>query len=188
MGRRKSYDRAAVLDRAMRVFWTKGYEGAHLSELLEATGLSRSSLYDGFGGKEGLYRAALEHYVDGLGDLLALLEREPLGVANVRAFHRAQLEHDFLHGCFALNTIREKHVVPRSAWHTIETFTEGLGARLRSNLRAAARSGELPPESDPDDVAGALAVFDMGLLGYRSLGAKPQEALRLVEQIERLLE
>jgi TetR/AcrR family transcriptional repressor of nem operon len=187
MGRPKSYDRTTVLERATRLFWTQGYEGTHLSDLVEATGLNRFSLYNEFGGKEGLYTAALEHYVASLAPLTALLEREPLGLGNVRAFHRAQLEWDFQDGCFALNTIREKHVVPPIAWATIRAFSAGVRERLGNNLRAAAASGELPPERDPDVLAATLVVFDMGLLTYRSSGAQPAEALRLIEEIERLL-
>ena len=188
MGRPKSYDRTEVLDRAMRLFWRKGYEGTHLSELVEITGLNRFSLYNEFGGKEGLYGAALEHYISGLGDLLAILEREPLGLANIRAFHRAQLVDEFQEGCFALNTVREKSVVPPSAWSTVEGFTRGTDERLLANLRAAARSGELPPGRDPEVLAATVAAFDMGLMSLRTLGVSPQEALRLVEEIERLLE
>jgi TetR/AcrR family transcriptional repressor of nem operon len=187
MGRPKSYDRATVLERATALFRVRGYEGTHLSDLVEATGVNRFSLYNEFGGKEGLYRAALEHYVEGLGELVGLLAREPLGLANVRAFHRAQLEIDFSDGCFALNTVREKHVVPPSAWSEVEGFTTGLREGLRRNLCAAADAGELPAGRDPALLAPVLAAFDMGLLSFRSLGASPAEAGRMVEEIERLL-
>ena len=188
MGRPKSYERTEVLDRAMRLFWARGYEGTHLSDLVEATGLNRFSLYNEFGGKEGLYRAALEHYVAGLGELLAILDREPLGLANVRAFHRAQLVDEFQDGCFAIHTIREKNVVPTSAWGTVRDFTAGTRERLLRNLRAAAATGELPPDRDPETLASLLAAFDMGLLSLRSLGTTPEVALRLIQEVERLLE
>jgi TetR/AcrR family transcriptional repressor of nem operon len=188
MGRPKTYDRRTALERAMGLFRAKGYEGTHLAELVEVTGLNRFSLYKEFGGKEGLYGAALRQYVEGLEELVALLDREPLGLANVRAFHRAQVAMDFEHGCFALNTVRERHVVPASAWATVEEFTAGMRGRLRANVRAAAEAGELPADRDPTALATALAVFDMGLLSYRSLGVEPAEVLRLVEEIERLLE
>ena len=58
-GRPRSYDREEVLERAMTLFWEKGFEGAHLGELVEVTGLNRFSLYKEFGGKEGLFRDAL---------------------------------------------------------------------------------------------------------------------------------
>ena len=113
MGRPKTYDRSEVLRKATDLFWRKGYEGTHLGELVMATGINRFSLYKEFGGKEGLFQAALEDYLAGLAGLSAILEREPLGLANLRAFYETFLEQEFLHGCFALNTIREKHVVPR---------------------------------------------------------------------------
>lgn len=187
MGRHRTYDRDLALDRATRLFWAKGYEGTHVSELVEATGLNRFSLYNEFGGKEGLFRAALEHYVDGLGELLGILDREPLGLANVRAFHRAGIAFDFLHGCFALNTIREKHVVPESTWSIVASFSADVRERLLENLRAASAKGELAPERDPEVLATTLSIFDMGMMSYRSLGASPAEALRQVQEVERLL-
>ena len=187
MGRPKSYERTEVLDRAMRLFWAKGYEGTHLSELVDATGLNRFSLYNEFGGKEGLYRASLEHYIESLGGLFALLQREPLGLANIRAFHRAQLVDEYQDGCFALNTIREKSVVPAVAWSTVQGFTAATRAGLLSNLRAAAAGGELPPDRDPETIASILSAFDIGLLSFRSLGATPDVALTLIEELERRL-
>jgi TetR/AcrR family transcriptional repressor of nem operon len=188
MGRPKSYNRADVLERATRVFWSKGFEGTHLSELVKATGLNRFSLYNEFGGKDGLYRAALDHYIEGLGGLLSILDREPPGLANIRAFYRAELGQNFQDGCFALNTIREKNIVPPAAWGTVQGFMQSVGERLQRNMRAAAKSGELPPTADPDVLAETFGVFGMGLLSSRSAGAKPAELLRIIEEMERLLE
>jgi AcrR family transcriptional regulator len=53
------------LDRALRVFWRKGYEGASLSDLTKAVGVSRPSLYAAFGDKEALFRKALDRYLNG---------------------------------------------------------------------------------------------------------------------------
>src|SRR5215813_4013091 len=122
MARPKSYERAEVLRRATDLFARKGYEGAHLQELVEVTGLNRFSLYKEFGGKEGLFQAALESYLERLADLDACLKRDPPGLDNLRAFYATLLQHEFPHGCFAVNTIREKHVVPRKAFATIERF------------------------------------------------------------------
>src|SRR4051812_49295745 len=106
MARPKTYTREEVLRRATDLFSRKGYEGAHLQELVEVTGLNRFSLYKEFGGKEGLSQAALETSLKTLADLDAQLRREPLGLANLRAFNAAYLGHEFPHGCLAVNTIR----------------------------------------------------------------------------------
>lgn len=53
-----------ALEGAMRVFWADGYEAASIDRLCRATGMPRASLYQDFGGKEGLFLAAIAHYVE----------------------------------------------------------------------------------------------------------------------------
>ena len=61
-GRPRNFDRAQALQKAMEVFWSKGYEGASLTDLTEAMGINSPSLYGAFGSKEGLFREAVELY------------------------------------------------------------------------------------------------------------------------------
>src|SRR5436190_19713060 len=110
MARPRTYERTDVLRRATDLFARKGYEGAHLAELVEVTGLNRFSLYKEFGGKEGLFQAALDNYLVQLGDLVGVLQREPAGLANVRDFYAMLPGFELPYGCLAVNTIREKHV------------------------------------------------------------------------------
>ncbi|WP_120496839.1 TetR/AcrR family transcriptional regulator [Kiloniella sp. EL199] len=62
MARPREFDEADALDKAMQVFWFKGYEGAGISDLLEAMQIARGSLYKAFGDKKGLFLAALKQY------------------------------------------------------------------------------------------------------------------------------
>ena len=64
MPRTEVFDRQLVLDRAKDVFWQKGYNGTSMQDLVDATGLNRSSIYNSFGNKRALYNAALEKYKD----------------------------------------------------------------------------------------------------------------------------
>jgi AcrR family transcriptional regulator len=64
-GRPRAFDPDAALERAMHVFWGKGYEGASLSDLTRAMGINRPSLYAAFGDKEQLFRKVLDRYVHG---------------------------------------------------------------------------------------------------------------------------
>ncbi|PPT84740.1 hypothetical protein XarzCFBP7410_05525 [Xanthomonas arboricola pv. zantedeschiae] len=61
-GRRLSFDRDEALEIALRLFWARGYEGTSVADLVRAIGIAPPSLYKAFGGKEQLYREALELY------------------------------------------------------------------------------------------------------------------------------
>ncbi|MBX2797466.1 MAG: TetR/AcrR family transcriptional regulator [Myxococcales bacterium] len=64
MGRRREFDEAEVVEKAMRAFWKDGWRDTTPQRLVTATGLSRSSLYATFGSKQGLFLAALDLYVE----------------------------------------------------------------------------------------------------------------------------
>ena len=61
-GRPREFDVEEALAAALRVFWEKGYDGASLTDLTEAMGITRPSLYDAFGNKEALFKRALDLY------------------------------------------------------------------------------------------------------------------------------
>src|ERR1700733_563742 len=62
MARTKDFDETQVLAKAIKLFWQKGYNGTSMQDLVDALGISRSSLYDTFGDKHQLYIKALESY------------------------------------------------------------------------------------------------------------------------------
>lgn len=62
-GRQRAFDKEEALNKAMEVFWLKGFSGASLSDLTEAMGINKPSMYSAFGNKEQLYISAITHYV-----------------------------------------------------------------------------------------------------------------------------
>lgn len=60
----KQFKRNDVLDRAMVLFWRRGYEATSIQDLVEATGINRGSIYGTFGDKQGLFLAVLDHYFE----------------------------------------------------------------------------------------------------------------------------
>ena len=74
MARTQSFDRDTVVRAARTLFWTVGYESASIPELETATGLSRSSIYNAFGSKRGLFD---------LDERMALLREVTAGYGNV---------------------------------------------------------------------------------------------------------
>ncbi|WP_159610344.1 TetR/AcrR family transcriptional regulator [Glutamicibacter sp. JC586] len=64
MARTLAFDSTTVIKKARSLFWSKGFEAASIPELESATGLSRSSIYNSFGSKRGLFDAAVQSYLD----------------------------------------------------------------------------------------------------------------------------
>lgn len=75
-GRPRGFDEDEALDGAIEAFWRLGYEGASMTELTQAMGINKPSLYAVFGSKEKLFARALERY--------GLLYRERLDVVLAR--------------------------------------------------------------------------------------------------------
>ncbi len=73
MARPKAFDRDEALDRAMQLFWSRGFEATSIQDLVEAMGINRGSLYAAFGDKHALYLAALDRFCRTAGDVEGLL-------------------------------------------------------------------------------------------------------------------
>ena len=64
MARPREFDEGQVLAAAIQCFWNRGYEATSVKHLVEKTGITAASLYNAFGDKRTLFRAALDHYVE----------------------------------------------------------------------------------------------------------------------------
>ena len=89
-GRPREFDADQALDRALRVFWRKGYEGASLLDLTRAMGINRPSLYAAFGDKRALFRKALDRYVDGPAAYVGEALKAPTGRGVVERLLRGE--------------------------------------------------------------------------------------------------
>jgi TetR/AcrR family transcriptional repressor of nem operon len=177
VARPRLFDPDAALDAALGAFTARGYEATSVQDLVEATGLSRSSLYAAFGDKHGLYLAALDRY--GCADATALarsIERAPSPLAGIRAYLDAVAGGC---GCFAFNAAAERGATdPDTARRAAEGW-HALHRAFADALRAAQAAGEIGKEQDPDALAASLAATVYGLRGMQNAGA-PREALASV--------
>jgi AcrR family transcriptional regulator len=167
----------------MQVFWRKGYLGTSLSDLTDAMGINRPSLYAAFGNKESLFRKVLERYSKGPSAYLSEALREPSARAVVgRLFHGVvDLLTDphtpttcmWVHGALSCgdDPLRDEFAAQRAA---------GL-AELRTRLKCAIADGDLPADADADALARYVQTVNFGLTVQASTGATRRELLRIVE-------
>jgi TetR/AcrR family transcriptional repressor of nem operon len=166
----------------MDIFWKLGFEGAHLSTLVEVTGLNRFSLYKEFGGKEGLFEEALERYLAEARDFYAkYLDHEPYGLDNIRSYFSAIHYGPNYYGCFTIHTLIEKNVVSPKAFEMVKTFSRDTEILYLKNLEAAKSQEELPKGLPMEIMAKLLLSFDQGLAIYGIVQPSDQEKDQIVD-------
>ncbi len=186
MGRKKEYNRAEVLEKAMELFWHKGYEGTHLQELVEVTGLNRFGLYKEFGGKAGLFDEAMDLYLGQLSNTAKPLSREPRGMGNILAYYDELKMDLFLHGCFLANSLTEKHVIDKKTYDKMIRAITEFQKVLKDNIVAAKEAGNLKPGVHPDSLIKFLTVFDLGMVVYE-INAAPGDKDQIITHIKSYL-
>jgi AcrR family transcriptional regulator len=182
-GRPREFDADEALDRALEVFWRKGYEGASLAELTEAMGINRPSLYAAFGNKEALFRRALDRYADGP----AAYTRDALNAPTAREVAERLLTGaadaltDPCHppGCLgvmgaltcgeAADSIREELCARRSSFEN----------DLTQRLERAKAEGDLPADTDCADLARLVMTITQGM-SVQAAGGATRKDLRKV--------
>ena len=182
MSRGRTYRIETVLEAAKETFWRLGYDGAAVSDLEAATGLSRSSLYQAFGSKRRLFACVLDAYICGfVGPLLEPLEAKRAPADAVDRFVR-QLRELFVedglpsrYGCLWVNTIVEfagREEAPVDVRAT--EFWDRLNAAYSNGLRCAA-ARERDDLTSNEDRAGLLAAATFaGWLTVRVDAARAQ--------------
>lgn len=183
MGRPRGFDKEAALDAAMRVFWGKSYEGATLTDLTDAMGINRSSMYAAFGDKEALFKLAIARYREGP---MAYL-REALAASTIPAVLEALLygtveflgSPDHPRGCLSIQGAiacgADEEPVKAAM---IEWRKEGETA-LKKRFVQARTGGDLPDDIDPADFARYISLLLSGLGVQAANGATKREMRRL---------
>src|SRR5437660_4505491 len=159
-GRPRAFDPDAALERAMHVFWSKGYEGASLSNLTRAMRINRPSLYAAFGNKEELFRKVLDRYVDGplayFGKALAALKARD--VIEQIFFGAAKMAGDprLPSGCLMVQGALACGDAAGSVRKEAAGRRTGAEVALRRRLQRGKREGDLPKHGDPAGLARCL--------------------------------
>ena len=167
----------------MEVFWAKGYEAASLCDLTEAMGLSKSSFYDTFGGKNDLFVAAIDRYRETVqAKFLAELQARRRETGSARAAIAALFDQmvdsavrpDGGHGCFLGNCAVEIAGSDAKAAARVRAAMKATENAYHEAVKAGQDQGEIALDRDARALARSLTSSQNGLLVMAKLD--PDEA------------
>lgn len=185
-GRPLEFDPDEALERAVELFWSKGYESTSLSDLLEAMKISKSSFYQAFGSKHELFEKCLARFRDRqVTRMRAALE----GSASAKRFIRSMLSAivadaatmETPKGCLIMNTATEfagrDAVVARLVSHATSDFADVFVAAIRR----AQREGDISPDKDAEALGRYVVSTISGLKTMVKAGFSPRAVDEVAE-------
>jgi AcrR family transcriptional regulator len=185
IGRPRGYDPDTVLDIAMRLFWEHGYDGVSITDLTEATGINRRSLYAEYGSKEQLFRDAVRRYQRGHGGygVQALAQPTAWGVAHALTHGAADASStpERPQGCLM---VQGALAVGADASPLHTDLAERRAAdveRLAARFAEAQAAGEIPGQ-DPLALARWITAVCQGIAVQANSGASREDLHAIADQ------
>jgi TetR/AcrR family transcriptional repressor of nem operon len=179
MARPREFDEEVVLNAAVECFWSRGYQATSIRDLVDTTGLTGASLYNAFGDKRALFRAALERYVESsIGERIRRCELLPPREA-ISAFFdeilRRSLSDRKHKGCMLVNSALE--IAPHDAG--FRKIIAGVLIRIETFFLECIEAGQAEGTITCSMPAQNLARHLLGvLMGVRVLArVRPERAL-----------
>ena len=155
MPRTKKYDEQEVIEKAMNLFWKKGYEMTSMQMLEKEMGINKFSIYSSFGNKNGVFLESLKCYKGKLDSLINKLKASSGGVHNLKQYFYDFIEfskdHEFGRGCLVTNTANElgqiadepiKNALTRFTTEVREVFADMLHTDLNKDSETVSEQAD----------------------------------------------
>jgi TetR/AcrR family transcriptional repressor of nem operon len=186
MPRPKEFIPDEAVEKAMQVFWHKGYEATSMEDLLSAMNLNRGSLYDTFGDKRQLFLKVIDRYCHGfVGEKFSMLDQPGPALPTLRRFIHGMIEGGLAdpqrRGCLIANTIMELSPHEKEIAGTLRqilTMAEDAFFRV---LARAKQQGELNGDKDPRTLARFLTTMMQGTIVMIKAGESAEAVNQTVE-------
>jgi len=181
----KSFDLDNALDRAIKIFWAKGYEGTSMADLVDEMGINKGSLYNAFGSKQELFTKALLKYDrDNRQKKLEQLEALDDPVKAITKFFDGLIEESSADkekkGCLLFNTALELPNQTHEVHEAVGFAINDLEAFFIRQIKSGQKRGDLAKSLKPNPTAKSLIAL---LVGFRVLsrGAYTVKELKTVK-------
>jgi TetR/AcrR family transcriptional repressor of nem operon len=189
MARPIEFDREEVFQKAIGVFWQKGYNATSIKNLVEATGLQPGSIYSAFGDKRGLFLAAMDGYFEGMKRMIfSILHTDQTAIVRIESFFNRLISDSIIDdqrkGCFLVNTLLEIPVDDQEINSRLQTMFGWVENEFRSVLEEHIASSDLDIKQSPEALARFLVA---GIYGLRVFNKTQPDVLALQSIVENLL-
>lgn len=197
MSRPQQFDREDVLDRALHVFWLKGFEAASVQDLVEATGLNRGSLYNTFGDKAELFAEVMARYraaspakplADAAGDARSNLDTRVLIVKFFKDLTKRALNDPEHKGCLLTNTSAGFYGCSDTMADWVRDTLGALENTLTVLVERGQKRGDITAEGKARAIARSLVASAQGLNVLARGGASAQALKDVATQAVRVLD
>jgi AcrR family transcriptional regulator len=184
-GRPREFCVEDALAKALRVFWSKGYEGASLTDLTDAMGITRPSLYAAFGNKEALFRKTLDLYerekLDYIGKALEAPTARGVAERLLRGALEMQMSSCDPKGCMGvINSVACGAEAESIRAEVVERGAKAKRAIVDRFERAKAE-GDLPADADLAGLTSYLMAIMQGLAVQAGAGASCEDLQGLIK-------
>ena len=182
MPRPKEFNPDDAIEKAMHVFWHKGYEATSMEDLLTAMNLNRGSLYDTFGDKRQLFLNVIDRYCHGfVAEKFSMLDQPGPALPTLCRFIHGMIEGALAdpqrRGCLIANTVMELSPHEKEIAGTLRRALMMAEDAFSKVLARAKQQGELKHDKDPRTLARFLTTMMQGIIVMIKSGA-PAEVVK----------
>ncbi len=184
-GRPLAFNQDEALDKALNVFWARGYEGASMAELTEALGINKPSIYAAFGNKEELFRKALARYTTGPAAFVGEAMKEPSARLVVEKFLMRAVEFfcdkSTPNGCMIVQGALTCGQSSSAIQQELIAYRSRIETMLTKRFELAKTQDDLPPSLNTKQLAKYIATIHQGMSVQATSGATREELTAIVE-------
>jgi len=193
MSRTTLYNRQEALERAIQLFWQKGFHATSLKDIEQALDMRPGSIYAAFGNKDGLFQEALDHYAQAslteLERILAKHQSHIFGLAEYMRQLGGIRDKDIpSRACMLVKSLLELGTREQLALDKVEKLLAGMEARFGECFAEAQRLGEMDDTLDATRLARRLQAEVMGLRAFAQRDVESQAVHELAEDMASSIE
>ncbi|HYN53254.1 MAG TPA: TetR/AcrR family transcriptional regulator [Methylotenera sp.] len=184
-GRPRVFDMDEALDKALEIFWKRGFEGASIAELTETLGINKPSLYGAFGNKEEIFKKALSRYVAGPVAFIQEVVNQPTAFDVAQNFLIKAVEFftDTKHpkGCLIVQAALSVSADSLMVKDLLANYRYSYEHLLAKRFEKAKEEGDLPNDANAETLAKFLSTLHQGMSVQVTSGASKAELMEIVE-------